>query len=54
MVVGSLTILSAIMAASYKQLIARMKTLTAIASLQKEQPEAFVAELFEHIADYSW
>lgn len=20
----------------------------------KEQPEAFVAELFEHIADYSW
>lgn len=30
------------------------KTLAAIASLQKEQPEAFVAELFEHIADYSW
>ncbi|MGQ7184146.1 hypothetical protein ACUODJ_08200, partial [Escherichia sp. HC-CC] len=23
-------------------------------SSQKEQPEAFVAELFEHIADYSW
>ena len=30
------------------------KTLAALASLQKEQPEAFVAELFEHIADYSW
>lgn len=30
------------------------KTLSTIASLQKEQPEAFVAELFEHIADYSW
>ena len=28
------------------------KTLAALASLQKEQPEAFVAELFEHIADY--
>ena len=27
------------------------KTLAALASLQKEQPEAFVAELFEHIAD---
>ncbi|XNM60041.1 hypothetical protein ACLK1T_17340 [Escherichia coli] len=22
--------------------------------MQKEQPEAFAAELFEHIADYSW
>lgn len=30
------------------------KILTVLASLQKEQPEAFVDELFEHIADYSW
>lgn len=29
------------------------KILTVLASLQKEQPEAFVDELFEHIADYS-
>ena len=25
-----------------------------LASLQKEEPEAFVAEVFKHIADYSW
>ena len=30
------------------------KILATLASLQKEQPEAFVSELFEHIADYSW
>lgn len=54
MVVGSLTILSAIMAASYKQLIARMKNAGRFSFVAKEQPEAFVAELFEHIADYSW
>ncbi|EJJ6389138.1 YbjP/YqhG family protein [Escherichia albertii] len=30
------------------------KILTVLASLQKKQPEAFVDELFEHIADYSW
>ncbi|EEW4356527.1 DUF3828 domain-containing protein [Escherichia albertii] len=30
------------------------KILTVLASLQKEQPETFVDELFEHIADYSW
>ena len=30
------------------------KILATLASLQKEEPEAFVAELFKHIADYSW
>ncbi|QCT86821.1 YbjP/YqhG family protein [Escherichia sp. E4742] len=30
------------------------KILAVLASLQKEQPEAFVAELFDHITHYSW
>ncbi len=31
-----------------------MKNAGRFSFVAKEQPEAFVAELFEHIADYSW
>lgn len=31
-----------------------MKNTGRYSFVAKEQPEAFVAELFEHIADYSW